>query len=233
TIERVIAIGPDRISVYNYAHLPTLFRAQRRIDATDLPSVEERLRILSLTIRRLCDAGYVFIGMDHFAKPADELALAQRAGRLHRDFQGYSTRPDCDTLAFGVSSISKLGPAYCQNEKTLSAYYGALDRGELPVFRGIVLDADDLLRRAVILSLMCRFEVSFAEFESEYLIDFKKYFLEEIVELGRMEEAGLVVIEKDRVAVLPRGRLLVRVISMVFDKYLRCDREKRKYSKVI
>jgi oxygen-independent coproporphyrinogen-3 oxidase len=233
TLDRVLAIGPDRVSVYNYAHLPTLFKPQRRIAVADLPSAEERLRILSLTIRKLCEAAYVFIGMDHFAKPDDDLAHAQREARLHRNFQGYSTRPDCDMLAFGVSSISKIGPAYWQNAKTLDAYYGALDQGRSPVFRGTVLDADDLLRRALIQSLMCRFELAFAEFESEYRVDFKKYFSEEIAELAGMEDAGLVSVERDRVRVLPRGRLLVRAISMVFDKHLRRGREKERYSKVI
>ncbi|MDR1163181.1 MAG: oxygen-independent coproporphyrinogen III oxidase [Candidatus Accumulibacter sp.] len=233
TLERIVSIGPDRVSVYNYAHLPALFKAQRRIIAAELPSAEERLKILSLTIRVLCDAGYVFIGMDHFAKPDDELARAQREKRLHRNFQGYSTRPDCDMLAFGVSAISKLGLIYDQNSKTLDEYYGALDRGEFPVSRGIVLDDDDLLRRAVIQSLMCHFELPFAAFESAYRIDFENYFSVEIAELGEMEKAGLVSIEKNRIAVLPPGRILVRAISMVFDRRLREDRGNTRYSKII
>ncbi|MDR1276430.1 MAG: oxygen-independent coproporphyrinogen III oxidase [Candidatus Accumulibacter sp.] len=233
TLERIVSIDPDRVSVYNYAHLPALFKAQRRINAAELPSAEERLRILSLTIRVLCDAGYVFIGMDHFAKPDDELARAQREKRLHRNFQGYSTRPDCDMLAFGVSAISKLGAAYDQNVKTLDEYYAALDRGEFPVSRGIVLDDDDLLRRAVIQSLMCHFELPFAAFESAYRIDFENYFSVEIAELGEMEKAGLVSLEKNRIAVLPPGRILVRAISMVFDRRLREDRGNTRYSKII
>jgi oxygen-independent coproporphyrinogen-3 oxidase len=233
TLERILAIAPDRVSVYNYAHLPSLFKPQRRINVADLPSAKERLRILSLTIRKLCEASYVFIGMDHFAKPDDDLSCAQREGRLYRDFQGYSTRPDCDMLAFGVSSISRISSAYWQNAKTLDAYYEALDREEWPVFRGVVLDADDLLRRDLIQSLMCRFELPFAMLESEYRIDFKKYFSVEIAELEKMENAGLVSVEKERIRVLPRGRLFVRAISMVFDKHLRRGRENGRYSKVI
>ncbi|MDR2508349.1 MAG: oxygen-independent coproporphyrinogen III oxidase [Candidatus Accumulibacter sp.] len=233
TLDHVIAISPDRLSVYNYAHLPALFKPQRRIDSADLPAPEERLRILSLTIRKLIGAGYVFIGMDHFARPDDELAVAQRERRLHRNFQGYSTRPDCDMLAFGVSSISRAGSAYYQNAKTLGEYYARLDQGELPVSRGIRLNADDLLRRAAIQSLMCHFELSFDAFGAAYGIDFADYFSAELAELGAMQKAGLLSIERDRVSISPMGRMLVRVISAVFDRHLRNDRERRRYSKVI
>lgn len=233
TLDRVIAASPDRLSVYNYAHLPSLFKPQRRILDVDLPTPDKRLQILSLAIRRLTEAGYVFIGMDHFAKPNDELAVAQRERRLHRNFQGYSTHSDCDMLSFGISSISKIGPIYCQNVKTLDEYYGLLDQGELPVFKGIELDADDILRRSIIQSLMCHFELSFDAVEKTYGIDFNRYFATEIAALGEMVEAGLLRVEDRQIVVLPPGRMLIRAISMVFDRRLRADRENKRYSKVI
>ena len=233
TLDRVIAANPDRLSVYNYAHLPTLFKPQRRILDVDLPTPDKRLQILSLAIKKLTDAGYVFIGMDHFAKPNDELAVAQRERRLHRNFQGYSTHSDCDMLSFGISSISKIGPIYCQNVKTLDEYYGLLDEGELPVFKGIELDADDILRRSIIQSLMCHFELSFDAVEKAYGIEFNTYFAVEIAALAEMADAGLLRVEDRRIVVLPPGRMLIRAISMVFDRRLRADRENKRYSKVI
>ncbi|MDR2789081.1 MAG: oxygen-independent coproporphyrinogen III oxidase [Candidatus Accumulibacter sp.] len=233
TLDRVLAAGPDRLSIYNYAHLPALFKPQRRILDADLPTPDERLRILALAIGKLTAAAYVFIGMDHFAKPDDELAVAQRAGRLHRNFQGYSTHSDRDMLSFGISSIGKLGASYSQNVKTLEDYYARLDDGVLPVFRGIELTPDDRLRRAVIGSLMCHFALPFAAFEKEYGIDFTRYFSLELAELGEMERAGLLRVEPDRVVVLPPGRMLARVIAMVFDARLRADRTRNRYSKVI
>ena len=233
TLERIIAASPDRLSIYNYAHLPNLFKPQRRIPEADMPTAETRLALLALAIRKLSEAGYVFIGMDHFAKPDDELAIAQREGRLHRNFQGYSTHADCDMLSFGISSISKIGAIYSQNVKTLDEYYALLDAGQLPVFRGIELDADDILRRAIIQSLMCHFELSFAAVEQAYGIDFTRYFATELAALDEMAQAGLVRVENHRLRVLPPGRMLVRAVSMVFDRRLRADRENRRYSKVI
>lgn len=233
TLDRVIAASPDRLSIYNYAHLPSLFKPQRRILESDMPSADARLQILSMAIAKLTDAGYVFIGMDHFAKPDDELAVAQREGRLHRNFQGYSTHSDCDMMSFGISSISKVGPSYYQNVKTLDDYYERLDDGVMPVYRGIALDADDILRRAVIQSLMCHFELSFAAVEAAHGIDFKPYFATELSALHEMVQGGLLRIEDQRIVVLPPGRMLVRAISMVFDKFLRADRESKRYSKVI
>ena len=233
TLERIIAASPDRLSIYNYAHLPNLFKPQRRIPEADMPSADTRLQILALAIRKLSEAGYVFIGMDHFAKPDDELAIAQREGRLHRNFQGYSTHADCDMLSFGISSISKIGAIYSQNVKTLDEYYALLDAGQLPVFRGIELDADDMLRRAIIQSLMCHFELSFDAVEKAHGIDFASYFATELAALEEMVQAGLVRIEPRRIVVLPPGRMLVRAVSMVFDRRLRADRESRRYSKVI
>ncbi len=233
TLDRIVEVGPDRVSIYNYAHLPSLFKPQRRILEADMPSADTRLQILALAIRRMTEAGYVYIGMDHFAKPDDELATAQRQGRLHRNFQGYSTHSDCDLLAFGISSISKVGPTYCQNVKTLDEYYDRLDSGTLPVYRGIELNADDLLRRSIIQSLMCHFELSIEAIEIAHLIDFPSYFATELEDLREMASASLVRIDEKWITVLPRGRMLVRAISMVFDRYLRADRQRTRYSKVI
>lgn len=233
TLEEVLELSPDRISLYSYAHLPGLFKPQRRIDGDALPSADTKLQILQLAIRRLTEAGYVYIGMDHFAKPDDELTVAQRQGRLHRNFQGYSTQVECDLLAFGVSSIGKIGPVYSQNVKTLDEYYDALDRDELPVMRGIELTADDLLRRSIIQALMCHFELSIESIEIAHLINFREYFAQELEDLREMQSAGLVAIEDQWISVQPAGRLLVRGIAMVFDRYIRADRERARYSKVI
>ena len=233
TLDEVIKLDPDRLSIYNYAHLPSLAKPQRRISEADLPTPDQRLQILQLAIRRLTDAGYVFIGMDHFAKPNDELAVAQRQGRLHRNFQGYSTHAEADLMAFGVSAIGKVGPSYCQNVRTLDEYYDSLDQGVLPIFRGIELNADDLLRRSIIQALMCHFELSIESIEIAHLIDFKSYFASEIADLRDMEKGGLLTIDDQWITVEPRGRLLVRGIAMAFDKYLRTDRERVRYSKVI
>lgn len=233
TLEQALELSPDRISLYSYAHLPGLFKPQRRILEADLPTADVKLQILQLAIRRLTEAHYVYIGMDHFAKPDDELTVAQQQGRLHRNFQGYSTQAECDMLAFGVSSIAKVGPVYAQNHKTLEDYYDALDRDELPVLRGVELSADDLLRRSIIQALMCHFSLSIESIQIAHLIDFDTYFVEELADLREMESAGLVRVEKDWISVLPPGRLLVRAIAMVFDRYLRADRERRRYSRVI
>lgn len=233
TLEQVLELSPDRISLYSYAHLPGLFKPQRRIAQSDLPSADSKLQILQLAIRRLTESGYVYIGMDHFAKPDDELTVAQRQGRLHRNFQGYSTQAECDLLAFGVSAIGKIGPVYSQNVKTLDEYYDALDRDQLPVLRGIELTADDLLRRAIIQALMCHFELSIESIEIAHLINFREYFAEELADLKEMEAAGLVKLDGDWLSVEPAGRLLVRGIAMVFDRYLRADRERARYSRVI
>lgn len=233
TLDSVLQLGPDRISLYSYAHLPGLVKPQRRINEDELPSPDAKLQILQLAIRRLTQAGYVYIGMDHFAKPEDELAAAQRLGRLHRNFQGYSTHADADLMAFGVSAIGKVGSSYSQNVKTLDEYYDAIDQGHLPILRGIELTADDLLRRSIIQALMCHFELSIESIEIAHLIDFKSYFRAELDDLKAMEEAGLLKVEPEWITVLPRGRLLVRVIAMVFDRYLRAERERVRYSKVI
>ncbi|BCL75462.1 coproporphyrinogen-III oxidase [Jeongeupia sp. HS-3] len=233
TLARVIDIRPERIALYNYAHMPTRFMPQRRINDHDLPSAEVKLDILQASIEQLLAAGYLYIGMDHFALPDDELAVAQRHGRLHRNFQGYSTHADCDLMAFGVSAIGKVGPSYVQNHKALDEYYAALDAHILPVERGIALNRDDLLRRAIIQSLMCQFEVVFQPFEIAYLIDFSEYFAEELRTLAALEVDGLVKVDRHRIAVTPRGRLLVRSVAMVFDHYLGTAETSAGYSKLI
>ncbi|MDR2239263.1 MAG: oxygen-independent coproporphyrinogen III oxidase [Zoogloeaceae bacterium] len=233
TLEEVLRLSPDRLSIYNYAHLPSLFKPQRRIAEAELPSADAKLHILQLAIRRLTEAGYVYIGMDHFAKPDDELAVAQRQSRLHRNFQGYSTHAECDMMSFGISSISKVGPTYAQNVKTLDEYYDCLDADKLPVYRGIELTPDDLLRRAIIQDLMCHFELSTEALEVAHLIDFQRYFAAEIADLREMEKGGLLTLEEKWIRVQPRGRMLVRVIAMVFDRYLRAARQQARYSKVI
>lgn len=233
TLEQVLKLRPDRLSFYNYAHLPERFMPQRRIHPEELPSPQAKLDILANSISQLIDAGYVFIGMDHFALPDDELAIAQRRGRLHRNFQGYSTHADCDLMAFGVSAISKVGAAYCQNVKTLEDYYAVIDSGQLAVDRGLALNRDDLLRRSIIQSLMCQFEVSFQPIEIGYLIDFRQYFSDELADLVAMEKDGLLCVESDRIIVLPAGRLLVRSIAMTFDRYLRAHNTGTRYSRLI
>jgi len=233
TLENVIALDPDRIALYSYAHLPRMFKPQRRIAESDLPPAETRLQILTLAIGRLTRAGFLYIGMDHFAKPDDELAVAQRQGRLQRNFQGYSTHPECDMLALGISAIGRIGPTYYQNLKTLEEYYAALDAGRLPVWRGLVLTKDDLVRRAVIQALACHFRLAIESIELSYLVDFASYFSAEIEDLRRLQEDGLVELQPDWIVVTPKGRLLVRVICMVFDRYLREHRQREGYSRVI
>ncbi|HMC13960.1 MAG TPA: oxygen-independent coproporphyrinogen III oxidase [Gallionellaceae bacterium] len=233
TLDKVIAANPDRLSIYNYAHMPTVFMPQRRIHEKDLPAPQTKLDILKLAVNMLTDAGYVYIGMDHFAKPDDELAVAQRQGRLHRNFQGYSTHADCDLVALGVSAIGKIGPTYSQNFREDEEYYAALDRNVLPVMRGMELDADDLLRREIIQALMCHFAVTKEAFNTEFQIDFDSYFATELAELGEYGREGLLVMSPQNIVVTPKGRMLIRNICMVFDKYLRTKQEHARYSKVI
>jgi len=233
TLHEVIRLSPDRIALYSYAHIPTLFKPQRRILPADMPTPEAKLGLLVQAIRTLTAAGYVYIGMDHFAKPDDELNVARVQGRLHRNFQGYSTRADCDLVALGISAISKVGPAYAQNVKTLDEYYDLLDAGELPIARGIELTADDALRRSLIQALMCHFEVSIESIEIAHLINFNSYFAAELELLEAFREDGLVTLDDQWITVTPKGRLLVRSIAMAFDKYLRQSAERQRFSKVI
>ena len=233
TLERVVECDPDRIALYSYAHLPTMFKPQQRIVQADLPAPEVKLELMRMAIARLADAGYVHIGMDHFAKPGDELAVAQRRGRLTRDFQGYSTGGECDLIGLGVSSIGKVGPTYVQNVKDLETYYAVLDSGELPVLRGIELTPDDLVRRAVIQALACHFTVAKESISLAYLVDFDRYFAEELRDLERLEADGLVELDGGWITVTARGRLLVRAVCMVFDRYLRAAEQRARYSRVM
>jgi oxygen-independent coproporphyrinogen-3 oxidase len=233
TLDKVIAASPDRIALYSYAHLPHLFKPQRRIEVADVPSPAEKLAILALAIAKLGTAGYVYIGMDHFAKPGDELARAQAAGRLHRNFQGYTTRPECDLLAFGISAIGKIGRSYAANVKTLDEYYAILDRGVLPVKRGYELTDDDVVRRDVIARLMCDFVLRPAEVEARHGIRFAEYFDLEVAALAPMVADGLVEVTPEAIRVTPKGRLLVRPVAMLFDRHLREAAEEKRYSRVI
>jgi len=233
TLERVIAIRPDRIALYNYAHLPHLFKPQRGIAATDLPTPEAKLELFALAVELLGAAGYEYIGMDHFALPGDALAVAQRQGRLRRGFQGYTASADRDLVGLGLSAISSVGASYSQNCRALDDYYLRLDRGELPVMRGLELKPDDLLRRAVIQDLMCHFTVSKKAISVTYLIDFDGYFAPELEQLRELEKFGLVTLEPGWVSVTSTGRFLVRRICMVFDRYLAGAPDGGRYSRVI
>ena len=220
TLDKVIDAAPDRIAVYHYAHLPHLFKPQRRIIEADMPDSDTKLRMLQLCIERLTAAGYLYIGMDHFARPDDDLAIAQQQGRLHRNFQGYSTHADADLVACGVSAIGAVGATYSQNVKTLDAYYDALDRNELPVARGARLSMDDALRRTIIQKLMCQFELSISAIELAFPVAFHAYFAREMAQLAELERDGLVELAPDWISVTLKGRLLIRNVCMVFDRYL-------------
>ena len=233
TLDKIIAISPDRISVFNYAHMPEMFKTQRGIAEAELPSAAEKLRILHLSIDKLTAAGYVFIGMDHFAKPDDELAMAQKAGHLHRNFQGYATHADCDLIGLGVSAIGKVGNSFVQNEKTLEAYYQRIDAGALPVLRGTEMDGDDDIRRDVIMQLICQFELDLADFERTHSLVFADYFASELQALAQMEADGLLSLSQSHIAVTSRGRLLIRNICMVFDRYLAQPDQRQRFSKAI
>ena len=233
TVKSVIEMNPDRLSIYSYAHLPQIFKPQRRILPADLPSAADKLTILANTITQLIDAGYQYIGMDHFAKPDNELSIAQREGRLHRNFQGYSTQAECDLLAFGISSIGKVANTYVQNVKTADEYYALIDDGHLPTMRGISLVDDDVLRRALIGELMCQFELDTNKFSFEHKINFLNYFAEELEDLKELESAGLIDWQDHKIIIPIKGRLLVRRVAMVFDKYLRKHTTQASYSKLV
>ena len=233
TLDRVIALSPDRIALYSYAHVPHLFKPQRRILLDELPPPADKLAILALAIEKLGAAGYVYIGMDHFAKPGDELARAQAGRKLHRNFQGYSTKPDCDLLAFGISAIGKVGRTYVQNVRTLDEYYDRLDARALPAFRGYLLTDDDLVRRDAISRLMCDFDLPIPEFEAQHGVVFHRAFAAELLALAPLAADGLVEISPTLIRVTERGRLLVRTVAMVFDRHLREARAAARYSRVI
>ena len=228
----LLAIRPDRLSVFNYAHLPEMFKPQRRINAEDLPTPAEKLAILDMAIHKLTDAGYVYIGMDHFALPDDELAVAQRDGTLYRNFQGYSTHADCDLVAMGMTAISDVNHHYAQNEKTEEGYAAAIEAGRLPIIRGLALSNDDQLRRKVITELICHFQLTFSAIENDYGIKFSDYFSSELANLSPMAEDGLLILKTEGLEVLPAGKLLIRNICMVFDAYFQQGTSQR-FSRVI
>ena len=233
TLKQILAIAPDRLSVFNYAHLPERFKPQRRIQAADLPSPQERLDILHMTGDTLTAAGYVFIGMDHFARPDDELAVAQRQGTLYRNFQGYSTHADCDLVGLGVTAIGKVGATYAQNQRDLESYYRCIDAGHLAVFRGVVLNRDDEIRRDIITRLISHFALSFAAIEAHWGLVFRDAFQSELKILAAMRQDGLLDLDGQGIQVRPAGRLLIRNICMVFDRYLPEPGQPVRFSKVI
>ena len=233
TLAQVADLRPDRIALYAYAHLPERFKPQRRIAAVDLPCAANKVAMLARSLAAFDEAGYVYVGMDHFALPNDALAVAKRQGRLHRNFQGYSTQPDCDLIGLGVSAIGKVGATYSQNAKSLEDYQDLLDQGHLPVVRGLAVSRDDLLRRAVIMALMCQGEVQFESIEVGHLIDFKRYFAAELETLRGMQESGLVSVSEHAIQVTAMGWFFVRGVAMVFDKYLQADRTRARFSKII
>lgn len=233
TLETVLSLSPDRLALYHYAHLPHIFKPQRRIDTSAVPDSEAKLDILQYAVKRLEQAGYLFIGMDHFAKPDDELSLALQSGRLQRNFQGYSTHADCDLIALGVSSIGKIGRTYAQNERNIDDYYAAIDQGRLPVMRGIVLNNDDILRRRIIQDLMCRFALDYRAYFAADGMAFRQYFSEEWPDLEHLAAHGLLVFLPDGLQVSAKGRFLIRNIAMVFDRYLRRQAGRAGYSQTV
>ncbi len=233
TLETVIAMRPDRLAVYSYAHLPDMFKAQRQLDADALPDAETKLALLQMAIETLTAAGYVYIGMDHFALPDDELAQAQARGGLHRNFMGYTTHADSDLIGLGVSSISHIGESYSQNPRDLASWQVSLDEGHLPVFRGMRLSEDDQLRADLIQQLMCQGEIPISALERRYGIDFHAYFADALDRLRPLEDDGLVQIGPQRIEVTARGRLLLRNIAMCFDHYLQQPAETPRFSRAI
>jgi oxygen-independent coproporphyrinogen-3 oxidase len=233
TLAQVTKLRPDRIALYAYAHLPERFKPQRRINTVELPGGSAKVAMLARSMAAFMEAGYVYVGMDHFALPTDALAVAKRQGRLHRNFQGYSTQPDCDLIGLGVSSIGRIGATYSQNAKTLEEYYDYLDQGHFPVVRGLALSRDDLVRRAVIMSLMCQGQVLFESIELAYLIKFRDYFAPEIEALQKLADQGLVTLDDDEIHVTPMGWFFVRAVAMVCDRYLQTDRTRARFSKII
>ena len=233
TLDTVTAARPDRVAVYSYAHLPDRFRAQRRINADDLPDAATKLQLLELCVAKLGAAGYHYIGMDHFALPEDELVRAQQRGLLQRNFQGYSTHADCDLIGLGMSSIGKIGHFYHQNERELPAYLRALEAQRLPIARGIELDADDLTRRDLIQHLMCDCSLDIVAFEHRRSLIFHQYFHAELTRLAELAEAGLIELTPLRIDITPRGRLLMRVVAMCFDRYLQTPSTVTQFSRVV
>jgi oxygen-independent coproporphyrinogen-3 oxidase len=232
SLDSLISIAPDRIALYNYAHIPDKIKGQRMIEEGDLPTAEQRLQIFMMSMSRLLEAGYEYIGLDHFAKPDDELSKARLNHTLHRNFQGYTTRASADLIGFGISAISKVGNCYNQSVRAINAYYKRVGEKRLPVERGFALDNDDVMRREIIMSLMCCVPVEFDAISRTYGVEFEKYFAVELSFLKQYEDAGLITLDSNAIRITPKGRLFVRATSMVFDKYLRMPTTSR-YSKLI
>ena len=233
TLAQINSLRPDRIALYAYAHLPERFKPQRRIHAQELPSGGDKVAMLSRSLDAFVDAGYVYVGMDHFALPDDALAVAKRQGRLHRNFQGYSTQADCDLIALGVSSIGRIGTTYSQNAKTMDEYCDLLDQGHLPVVRGLALSRDDLIRRSVIMALMCQGHLQYEAINLAWLVDFKSLFAKELEQLQALQDQGLVQLNETGIQVTAMGWFFVRGVAMVFDRYLQADRNRTRFSKII
>ncbi len=232
TLERIIELSPDRISLFNYAHMPELFKPQRRINEADMPGAEIKLTILKESTEQLIAAGYVYIGMDHFAKPDDELSIAQQQGKLYRNFQGYATHADCDLVGLGITSIGTIHNSFSQNLKPLDEYQATINSGKLAVFRGVEIDQDDLIRRDVIMQLICHFYLNFSTIEAKHNIVFGDYFSSELKNLAEMREDGLIEVDSQTIKVTDKGRLLIRNICMTFDRYHNTQHQQR-FSKAI
>ena len=233
TLAQITELRPDRIALYGYAHLPQRFKPQRRIHDAELPTASAKVAMLARSLEALMAVGYVYVGMDHFALPNDPLAVAKRQGRLHRNFQGYSTQPDCDLIALGVSSIGRVGATYSQNAKTLDDYYDLLNHGRFPVVRGLALTRDDLLRRAVIMAIMCQGAVHFESIALAYLVDFQRYFATELEALKPLAEQGMVTVDADSIEVTDTGWFFVRAVAMVFDRHLQANLHLNRFSKIL
>ena len=233
TIDQVAGLRPDRIALYAYAHLPQRFKPQRRIVIEQLPPPDHRVQMLGGAMAGFVAAGYVYIGMDHFALPQDSLAVAKRQGRLHRNFQGYSTQPDADLIALGVSAIGRMGATYSQNAKTLDEYYDAVRQGQFPVVRGLALTRDDLVRRAVVMALMCQGRLDFESIEVAHLIRMRDYFKAELEDLVELQTLGLCELSNEGVQVTATGWYFVRAVAMVFDRHLRTDQVRERFSRII
>ena len=233
TLAQITELRPDRIALYGYAHLPQRFKPQRRIHDAELPTASAKVAMLARSLEALMAVGYVYVGMDHFALPHDPLAVAKRQGRLHRNFQGYSTQPDCDLIALGVSSIGRVGATYSQNAKTLDDYYDLLSHGRFPVVRGLALSRDDLLRRAVIMAIMCQGAVHFESIALAYLVDFGRYFATELEALKPLAEKGMVAVDADSIEVTDTGWFFVRAVAMVFDRHLQANLHLNRFSKIL
>jgi len=223
TLESVKELRPERISLFNYAHLPELFKPQRRINIEELPSPSEKLDIFQYSLKYLIELGYIYIGMDHFALPDDPLAITQSKGNLYRNFQGYSTHSECDIIGLGLSSIGQVADSFSQNEKNLDKYYQAIESGQLPIVKGLIINQDDKIRRDLIMELICHFEVNISSLEKRYSIKFTNYFANSLEKLAEMQNDGLVELKTDSIKVLDKGRILVRNICMIFDSYLEAN----------